>query len=229
MNFRFLLVLSIVAVASFLNLSAVAEVLKGDAVRSDSESDGFGIFEMNDSVFSVIKGKSYKDNCRIPLEDLRYVTVRHFDIDGNEKKGELICNASIAHDLLDIFRNLHAARYPIERMELIDNFDADDIESMKANNTSCFNYREIAGSKKLSNHAMGMAIDINPLYNPYVKKRKDGSLFVSPEEGHPYTDRKGDYPYRIDEDDLCYKEFVAHGFTWGGSWQSLKDYQHFEK
>lgn len=184
----------------------------------------FEIREIDEEIFSRIKGKSYKEDCTIPLDRLRYVAVGHYDGEGNVKQGELICNAAIAEDLLDIFRNLYVAQYPIESMRLIDDFDADDVKSMEANNTSCFNFRKIAGSDKLSNHSLGLAIDINPLYNPYVKGSK-----VSPEAGRQYADRSKPFPYKIDSDDLCYREFTAHGFTWGGNWKSLKDYQHFEK
>lgn len=188
----------------------------------------FKISEIGPDVFARIQGKSYKADCTVPLEELRYLTVAYVDGEGHDRKGEIICNVAIADDLLDIFRNLYAARYPIESIRLIDEFDADDVKSMQANNTSCFNFRKIAGSSKLSKHARGLAIDINPLYNPWVKT-KGGKTSVSPNEGRPYVDRKKKFPYKIDEDDLCYKEFKAHGFVWGGSWSSIKDYQHFEK
>lgn len=185
----------------------------------------FEIREIDDEIFGRIQGKSYKDNCTVPLEELRYLSVAHYTGHGGVAQGEIICNVAIAEDLLDIFKNLYEAQYPIESIRLIDEFDADDIKSMQANNTSCFNFRKIAGSTKLSKHARGLAIDINPLYNPWVK-----GTAVSPEEGRPYMDRtKTNIPYKIDENDLCYKEFVKHGFEWGGSWNSLQDYQHFEK
>lgn len=189
----------------------------------------FAINEIDDEVFGRIKGKSYKDDCTVPLSDLRYLTVAYYDGEGNVQKGEIICNKLIADDLLDIFQNLYAAEYPIERIRLIDEYDADDRTSMRANNTSSFNYRVVAGTNKLSKHALGMAIDINPLYNPWVKNKGKGQLAVSPEEGRPYADRSKDFPYKIDENDLVYKEFKKHGFIWGGHWNSIKDYQHFEK
>lgn len=197
-------------------------------IQAERPEDWFAVREIPDSIFTRIKGKSYREGCRVPLDQLRYVTIAYCGPDGNAHRGELICNKYIADDLLDIFRKLYKAGYPIESVRLIDEFDADDIKSMQANNTSCFNYREIAGSRKLSNHALGMAIDINPLYNPYVITR-GGKTTISPPEGAPYADREGDFDYKIDEDDLCYKLFKAHGFTWGGSWRQLKDYQHFEK
>lgn len=206
------------------------EDIDGDEMEdSDDPADAFSIQEIDDRIFARIKGKSYKNDCTVPLSELRYLTIPHYDIDGNIKMGELICNVGIANDLIEIFQTLFDAKYPIERMVLIDEYGADDRTSMRANNTSSFNYRVVAGSTKLSNHARGLAIDVNPLYNPYVKKQKDGSLYVSPKEGTKYANRKADFPYKIDENDLLYKEFIKHGFTWGGAWKTMQDYQHFEK
>lgn len=189
----------------------------------------FSASEISPEVFARIDGKSYKKNCTVPLSELRYVTLLYHGTDGKTHKGEIICNKAIADDLVEIFSELYKAKYPIESVRLVDEFDADDETSMTANNTSCFNYRTVAGQNKISSHGYGLAIDINPLYNPYVKKRKDGSSFVQPEAGAPYTVRSKNFPMKIDRNDLCYKLFKQHGFTWGGDWTSLKDYQHFEK
>lgn len=189
----------------------------------------FGIDSISDKVFARMWKKSYKENCTIPRNDLRYVRVLHYTLEGNIKLGELVCNKHIANDLVEIFRELFDAKYPIERMVLVDNYDAKDEPSMMDNNTSCFNFRFISGTKKLSNHSRGYAIDINTLYNPYVKKRSDGSLHVEPAAARAYTDRTNDFAYKIDHNDLCYKLFIKHGFEWGGDWKSVKDYQHFEK
>ena len=161
--------------------------------------------------------------------ELRLVNVLHIDFEGNTRQGEIICNKAIADDLCEIFHELYRQRYPIERIRPIDDYNADDELSMQANNTSCFCYRVVNGSNKLSAHALGMAIDINPLYNPYVKRRKDGTLIIQPKTGRPYTNRKRSFKYKITHQDLVYRLFAQHGFTWGGDWQSLKDYQHFEK
>ena len=179
-------------------------------------------------VFARMKGKSYKDDCTIPLSELRYLRVLHYDFEGNVQMGEIVCNKSICNDLLEIFEALYNARYPIERITLIDDYDADDERSMTANNTSCFNFRTIAGTKKLSKHSRGMAIDINPLYNPYVVTRS-GRTVISPAAGKPYANRSLTFPHKIDRNDLCYRLFIEHGFRWGGAWRSSKDYQHFEK
>ena len=100
---------------------------------------------------------------------------------------------------------------------------------MQANNTSCFNFRRVAGSSKLSAHSRGMAIDINPLQNPCIRQRKDGSTSVQPATGRCYADRSKHWPYQIVRGDLCHRLFTEHGFKWGGAWRSVKDYQHFER
>lgn len=141
----------------------------------------------------------------------------------------MVCHRRIAADLVAIFRQLYDAHYPIARMVLVDEYRADDETSMRANNTSCFCYRTVAGSRKVSAHAMGMAVDINPLYNPYVKRRANGRLFIQPANAEPYTHRERRFDYKIERGDLCHRLFLQHGFSWGGAWRSLKDYQHFEK
>ena len=98
---------------------------------------------------------------------------------------------------------------------------------MSDNNTSAFNFRTIAGTDIVSEHGMGLAVDVNPFYNPQVKETENG-VEVSPEDAISYADRSGDFLYKIDHEDLCYKLFTEHGFEWGGDWETGKDYQHFE-
>lgn len=175
-----------------------------------------------------IVGKSYKKDCTVPFEDLRYVRVLYYGFDEKTHIGELIVNKGIASDIVDIFLELYEKKYPIEQMVLVDEYDADDNTSMAANNTSSFNYRPVPGSTHLSKHALGLAIDINPLYNPYIQYTKKGTVIL-PEEGSKYADRTLDCPYYINKKDLCYKAFTERGFTWGGFWKTEPDYQHFQK
>ena len=184
--------------------------------------------ELDQSIIDRIYGKSYKEYCDIPYSDLRYVRVLHTDFDGQTRIGELIVNKAIAQDVADIFKELYEISYPIEKMLLIDEYDADDIKSMEDNNTSAFNFRYIEGTTKRSVHSYGLAIDINPLYNPYVRTKND-KLEVLPESAAEYADRTRDNIYYIKKDDPCYKAFTSRGFTWGGEWKNSKDYQHFEK
>ena len=200
-----------------------------ESIRAYGADRCFTSEPISDAIFRRIYGKSFKEGCTVPRQELRYLKVLHYNADGKIQLGEMVCHKDISDDLADIFHNLFKVRYPIERMMLIDNYDADDEASMNANNTSCFNFRRIAGTKRLSKHSLGKAIDINPLYNPYVRKRADGTLVVNPKAGKRYANRSLDFNYKITHNDICHKEFVRHGFVWGGSWRTRKDYQHFEK
>ena len=183
---------------------------------------------LSDSIKKRITGLSYKEDCTIPYEDLRYVRVLYTNFNGGTSTGEIICNQAIAQDLVEIFYELYQAEYQIESIRLIDEYNADDLLSMEDNNTSCFNYRTVEGSTKLSKHALGLAIDVNPFFNPYVTY-DNGKEKVSPAGSEAYADRSKPFAYKIDENDLCYKLFTEHGFIWGGHWNSCKDYQHFQK
>ena len=193
-----------------------------------SYADDFYISEIPDDIFAKMQGKSYKEDCTVPREDLRYVHVRHMGFDGEAKDGELVVNKAIADDVLAIFEELYKADYPIEKVRLVDEYDADDEASMSDNNSSAFNFRFISHTMRISKHGLGMAVDINTRYNPYVKT-VDGKLSIEPANGADYVDRSKDFPHKIDHEDLCYKLFKEHGFTWGGDWTHSKDYQHFER
>lgn len=198
------------------------------AEQEESEAEEFYVSEIPDDIFEKMQGKSYKADCTVPREDLRYVHVLHMGFDGETKEGELVVNKAIADDVCDIFEKLYEADYPIEKIRLIDEYDADDEASMSDNNSSAFNFRFISHTTKISKHGLGMAVDINTLYNPYVKT-VDGKRSIEPANAADYVDRSADFPYKIDHDDLCYQLFKEHGFSWGGDWQHSKDYQHFEK
>lgn len=217
--------------------------LTGAALNGTSQSEqrvslteDFYYEPLSDNLRRYITGVSYPAvspeeavSLAVSYDDLRYVHVLHYDFEGNPTEGELICNEYIAQDLVEIFYELYYNEYQIERMVLIDEYDGDDTASMEDNNTSCFNYRVVEGSDSLSKHAYGLAIDINPFYNPYVTYEKDGTEKVSPVAAQGYADRSVSFPYKIDEEDLCCRLFKEHGFIWGGNWNSLKDYQHFQK
>ncbi len=193
---------------------------------------GFYYEPLTDTVKQRITGISYPESgCTVPYEDLLYVGLLYHDFNGEEQSGELICNKAVAQDMVEIFYELYQNDYQIERIRLIDEYGGDDTASMADNNTSCFNYRVVDGTTSLSKHAYGLAIDINPFYNPYVVYNKGGTgnTYISPAGSEIYADRSQDFAYKIDENDLCYRLFIEHGFTWGGNWNSSKDYQHFQK
>lgn len=187
----------------------------------------FYIEPIPDDIFEKMQGKSYKENCTVPREELRYLHILHVGFDNNTHEGELIVNKRIAEDVLDIFKELYKAGYQIEKVRLIDEYNAQDELSMRDNNSSAFNFRYISYSTTLSKHAMGLAVDINTLYNPYIKQ-VDGRLNIEPANAVNYVDRNRQFPHKIDHQDLCYKLFTKYGFEWGGDWEDSKDYQHFE-
>ena len=207
--------------------SEFTDEYEGSDKRFELE-DGFFYEPIPQYIEEKITGISYPTNASVSLNELCYMNVQYYDFNGEIQKGELICNTLIANDLIEIFHDLYKAEYQIEKIKLIDDYQGDDHLSMLDNNTSCFNYRVVDDTTKLSKHAYGLAIDINPFYNPYVTY-DNGVENVSPEGSEVYADRTQTFPYKIDENDLCYKLFMAHGFTWGGNWNSCKDYQHFQK
>lgn len=196
----------------------------------------FSVSAIPQGVAKRMIGKSFPtEGALISIDELRYVPMLHVRADGTILTGEMVVNRAIANDIAAIFKELFRQRYPIERIELIDEYNAEDEQSMRANNSSSFCYRTVAGSKKLSKHAMGMAVDINPLYNPYFKIVRNaagdsiGYRSLQPATATDYVSRQADYPYKIVENDLAVQLFLKYGFEWGGDWPNTKDYQHFER
>ena len=193
----------------------------------DPGLSAFSCDTIPESVKLRMTGKSYpgpEEECEVAWSDLRYLKLLYYDFNGRVRRGEMVCNKAVSDDLMYIFKELYKAKYQIAGIRLIDDYGADDLRSMEANNTSCFNYRPKTSGTSLSAHATGMAVDVNPLQNPYVKGEE-----VEPESAREYADRTVDFPHKITPDDLCCKLFRARGFQWGGAWNSVKDYQHFEK
>ena len=169
-----------------------------------------------------VNGSSWHPGCPVPLRKLRLVGVSIHRFDGSKQQGRLIVHWAQAHKLVRVFRKLWRADYPVRRMRLVDAYGADDHRSMKADNTSAFNCRFVAGTSRWSMHAYGKAIDLNPVENPYVS----GS-HVSPEKGAKYADRCC-HRAIIHAGDKVVRAFASVGWGWGGSWfGGTKDYQHF--
>jgi uncharacterized SAM-binding protein YcdF (DUF218 family) len=219
-----------------LRAGAIVDV---SGMSSEKQQACFYAETISDAVFERMDGKSFKSDGQTLRSDLRYIRVLHYGIDGNVHVGELVMHRKLADDMVDILWELYEAKYVIEKMILIDEYitsddstleennTADDL-SMADNNTSAFNYRIVSGTTKLSKHAMGLAIDVNPFYNPWVHTL-DGVVLTEPETGALYADRTLDCDYIIDHDDLFYKLLIEHGYVWGGDWSTSKDYQHFQK
>ncbi len=178
-----------------------------------------GIFTLDNELIAKL---NLPADALITPDELRRVCVRYIDFDGKEQTGSLICAEKAAPSLAEIFDKLFEARYPIEKIRFAHEYGGDDDLIMADNATSCFNYRFVANTQTLSLHARGLAVDINPLYNPYIQNG-----VVMPANAAPYADRKADFPHKITHRDLCFKLFKKHGWRWGGDWRHDKDYQHF--
>ena len=184
---------------------------------------------ISDTVFARMNGVSYTDNPYVQRSDLRYLRCLHYDYAGKIYTGELVCDYRIADDLLEIFSALYDAKYAVGSMRLIDDFGGSDAASMDANNTFCFNYRSVSGSQSLSVHSYGLAVDINPAFNPCISCNADGQVSIQPARAEPYAARDAAFPMKLTEDDLCVQLFTEHGFRWGGTGRNPVNYQHFEK
>lgn len=167
---------------------------------------------------------SWRAGCPVPLKDLRLLRLTHWGFDGRVHAGELVVNEDHARAVLGVFRELFESGFPIERMELVDVYGGEDDRSMAANNTSAFNCRPSTGAPgEWSQHSYGMAIDINPVQNPYVTKSGN----VDPPKGAAYADRSTKAQGVIHHNDAVVEAFTRIGWKWGGEWSSAKDYQHF--
>lgn len=189
--------------------------------------------EEGDNLYDRINGKSYRENDDVPLAALRYLKMPHYNFDGQIQVGEMIVNKEIEEDVKSIFKELFLIRYQIQSMYLIDNYwtgdpDTSDYASIDDNNTSAFCYRQITGGRKLSNHAYGRAVDLNPRQNPYVSY-KDGLAKWAHSNADDYIVRGTGLNHVITHEDPAYEIFKKYGFQWGGDWNNPKDYQHFDK
>ena len=175
------------------------------------------IIDADYTIEEALRGGNIPSSVKNTLE---LVTVNYYGFDGKLHQGQIIVNKEIANDIVEIFKVIEETKFPVEKVVPIVEYNWSDEKSMNDNNTSSFNYRFISGSRILSMHANGLAIDINPKQNPYVKNETSipaGSEYKLKNMG------------TIEPDSKIVKAFKEKGWTWGGDWKSLKDYQHFQK
>jgi hypothetical protein len=168
-------------------------------------------------------GVSWHEGCPVGLGQLRLITLTYRGFDGRAHIGRLVANRAAAPVLVTVFRRLYTAGFPIRRIEPVDRYGGDDYRSIEADNTSAFNCRSATGSSRWSNHAYGLAIDVNPIENPYVSGGRS-----SHRASAPYLDRSRRRAGMAYEGGVLVDAFRAAGWGWGGSWSgAVKDYQHF--
>jgi hypothetical protein len=167
-------------------------------------------------------GSSHRAGCPVVSSDLRLLQLTHLDFAGRSRTGELVVHRDHARSMVEVFRRLYEASFPIARMVTVDAYGGDDDRSMAANNTSAYNCRAVAGGSAWSEHAYGAALDINPVQNPYVR-----GTTVEPEAGRAYLDRSRVRTGMIVDGDEVVRAFAAVGWGWGGDFRTFADYQHF--
>lgn len=177
-----------------------------------------------DHIITQIDGVTFHYNTPFDHSFLTYLTVTHINFDGEPTIGHLIVADEIGDEVLDIFQEIFEDGFPIYSIRLIDYFDALDYYSMSANNSHAFNFRTIAGTNTISRHGFGMAIDINPIQNPYIRGET-----IWPAAGAEYLDRDNVRPGMIVPGSVVYYAFTRRGWVWGGHWSSPRDYHHFER
>lgn len=171
------------------------------------------------SLETALEGTNAPDSI---LDQLELIGVRYMGIDSLTYIGQLVVHRDLVGEIAGIFNALFELRFPIEKVIPICYYDWSDDASMQANNTSCFNYRNITGGSYLSWHAFGRAIDINPYFNPFIRFRS-GQVYPEGAVYNPST------PGTITQGSEVVRIFKQHGWEWGGDWRYSKDYQHFYK
>ena len=172
----------------------------------------------------VLGRSSWVPRCPVGIEELAYLTMSHMGFDGRFHTGEMIVNAAVAEDMVEVFRRLHERRFPIEQMRVIRLDEVDDAPTGDGNITTSFTCRPAVGSDNWSYHAYGLAVDINPFHNPYLK----GDL-VLPELATAYVDRSDLRAGMVEAGDVVTDAFADIGWRWGGNWTTLKDWMHFSR
>ncbi len=167
-------------------------------------------------------GETYRPGCPVPPSGLRYLTVTFRGFDGRAHTGELVVATRAVPKLTRAFRALFAQGFPIEQMRLPTTADLTAPPTGDGSDTAAFVCRAARGQTRFSAHAYGLALDINPFHNPYVKRD-----LVLPELASAYVDRRNVRPGMLLRGSAAVRAFTDEGFTWGGDFRSLKDYQHF--
>jgi hypothetical protein len=171
----------------------------------------------------VLARSTWRPECPVAVDELRYVTVRFVGFDDLVHTGELIVHADVAEDVVVVFSLLHAARFPLEEVRVIAAEELDAPPTGDGNVTSGFVCRPTVGGSRWSEHAYGRAIDLNPFHNPYVR----GDLVI-PELAGSYVDRSDVRPGMVLAGDVVTQAFGAVGWAWGGDWTGrATDPMHF--
>ncbi len=163
--------------------------------------------------------------CPLSPQQLTHIQVPYWGFDNKAHTGILVVNHNIADETQAIFKKIYAQKFPIEKIKPLENYGNNEEKAMEDNDTFAYHCKKMASNpNRFSMHAYGLAIDINPLLNPYLSKNK-----LLPLNGEKYLVREQLIPGMISPKTSIYKIFTENNWTWGGDWRTIKDYHHFEK
>ena len=167
---------------------------------------------------------SWRPGCPVAPTQLRRLRFTYWGFDRRAHSGAVIARDAAMPDLVRVFRRLYASRFPLRRVRPIDAYGGNDERSLAADNTAAFNCRYVVGPgpRRWSTHAYGLAIDVNPVENPYLERGR-----VHPRAGAAYLDRTTMRPGMAFPSGVLVRAFAAVGWRWGGRWAGSPDYQHF--
>jgi hypothetical protein len=194
-------------------------------VPAPAAKSGFrgSIERISPALARTMTGVSWRPGCPVGLAELRVVTATYHGFDGRDRSGRVIVNRDVAQQVLGVLRRLYDDGFPIRQMAPVDAYGGNDDRSVAADNTSAFNCRTVEGTRRYSEHAYGLAIDVNPIENPYVTRAGTTEHRAS----RPYLRRSPFRPGMAAEGHALVRAFDAIGWGWGGRWSGTKDYQHF--
>jgi D-alanyl-D-alanine carboxypeptidase len=200
-------------------------------VEARPRFDG-GVWRLPSALADQMRGTTWKPGCPVALEDLRLLRFNYWDFDQEVRRGPMVVHEEAAEDVLGVLGRLFRARFPIKHVALTTEFKPEEFEpriSSPRSITASFNCRPVitplGPGTEFSQHSYGLAIDINPVQNPFVTS--DG--FVRNRKARPYLDRSKRLPGMIHPGDVVVRSFAAIGWSWGGNWSEGKDYMHFSR
>jgi D-alanyl-D-alanine carboxypeptidase len=208
-----------------VSLAAAAAFAVPAATPAPASTSGFRatVSPISATMRARMTGVSWHPGCPVSLGQLRVLTLTYWGFDDRSHAGRLVVNADVAASVVSAFHRLYDARFPIRRMQPVDDYGGSDFRSIEADNTSAFNCRAATGSTHWSEHAYGHALDVDPIENPYVDSGQ-----TSHAASRVYLDRSRHRPGMAYPGGVLVQAFAAVGWGWGGSWSgSVHDYQHF--
>lgn len=184
----------------------------------------YEIVEVPHLMSEEMRQYTWTEDCPTKLEDLRLLRMLHWTDKGAVQWGEIVLTKRVVTAAASIFQDLYLQRFPIHSLKPAIEYRGSDEASMADNNSSAFNCRKVKGSNRWSEHSFGEAIDINPLWNPWVKGER-----IYPKNAGQFVSRTTQIPGMINEGDPIVEIFERYGWRWGSQKPGVKDYQHFSR